>query len=49
MPWAVSPGLLAVVVCPIVYGLIGGIAAVVSAFLYNLAARMVGGVSVEIN
>jgi hypothetical protein len=49
MPWAGSLGVLAVVVCPIVYGLIGGIAAVVSALLYNLAARLVGGLSVEIN
>jgi hypothetical protein len=49
MPWGGSLGLLAVVVCPIVYGLIGGIAAVVSALIYNLAARFVGGLSVEIN
>jgi len=49
MPWAGSLGLLAVVVCPIVYGLIGGIAAVVSALIYNLAARFVGGLAVEIN
>ena len=49
MPWAGSLGLLAVVVCPIVYGLVGGIAAVVSALIYNLAARSVGGLSVEIN
>ncbi|MBZ5546366.1 MAG: hypothetical protein LAO22_00185 [Acidobacteriia bacterium] len=49
MPWVGSLGLLAVVVCPIVYGIIGGIAAVVSALLYNLAARFVGGLSVEIN
>lgn len=49
MPWAGSLGLLAVVACPIMYGLIGGIAAVVSALLYNLAARFVGGLSMEIN
>jgi hypothetical protein len=49
MPWAGSLGLLAVVVCPIMYGLIGGIAAVVSTLIYNLAARFVGGLSVEIN
>jgi hypothetical protein len=49
MPWAGSLGLLAVVVCPIAYGLIGGIVAVVSALIYNLAARFVGGLSVEIN
>ena len=48
MPWAGSLGLLAVVICPIVYGLIGGIAAIVSALIYNLAARFVGGLSVEI-
>ena len=49
MPWAGTLGLLVVIVCPIVYGLIGSIAAVVSALLYNLAARFVGGLSVEIN
>ena len=49
MPWAGSMGLLAVIVCPIIYGLIGGIAAVVTALLYNLAARFVGGLSVELN
>ena len=40
---------MAVIVCPIVYGIIGGIAAVIGALIYNLASSWVGGVEVEIN
>jgi len=49
MPFMGAIGLLAVIVCPIVYGIIGGFAAVIGAFIYNLAAGWVGGVAVEIN
>ena len=49
MPFAPAIGLFAVIVCPIVYGIIGGIAAVIGALLYNLAATWVGGVEVELN
>jgi hypothetical protein len=49
MPFAGAIGLLAVIVCPIVYGVIGGIAAVIGALIYNLASSWVGGVEVEIN
>lgn len=49
LPFARAVGLLAVLVCPIVYGIIGGIAAVIGALIYNLAAGWVGGVEVEIN
>ena len=49
LPFAGAIGLLAVIVCPIVYGIIGGIAAVIGALIYNLAAGWVGGVEVEIN
>ena len=48
MPFAPWGGLLALIVCPLLYGLIGGIAAIVSAFLYNLASGWVGGLEVEI-
>jgi hypothetical protein len=49
MPFARAVGLTAVIVCPIVYGIIGGIAAVIGALIYNLASGWVGGVEVEIN
>ena len=49
LPFARTIGLFAVIVCPIVYGLIGGIAAVIGAFIYNLASRWVGGIEVEIS
>ena len=49
MPFGSAIGLFAVILCPMVYGLLGGIAAVISAFLYNLAARWIGGLEIEIN
>ncbi len=49
MPFAPAVGLFAVILCPIVYGIIGGVAAVISALIYNLASSWVGGVEVEIN
>jgi len=42
-------GLFAVVLCPILYGIIGGIGLLISAYLYNLASRWVGGLELEIN
>ena len=50
VPW-VSPsvGLFAVVLCPIIYGIIGGIGAIISALIFNLASGWVGGLEVEIN
>jgi len=41
-------GVLAVVMCPIIYGIIGGVGAVIGALIYNLAAKWVGGLEVEI-
>jgi hypothetical protein len=49
MPFARTVGLMAVILCPVVYGIIGGIAAVIGALIYNLASGWVGGVEVEIN
>ena len=49
MPFAHAVGLIAVIVCPIVWGIVGGIAAVVSALIYNLASGWVGGIEVEIS
>jgi hypothetical protein len=48
MPFLHSVGVFAVILCPIVYGIIGGIAAVIAAAIYNLAAGWVGGVEVDI-
>ena len=49
MPFAPAFGLFAVILCPIVYGIVGGIAAVIGALIYNLASGWVGGVEVEIS
>ncbi len=45
MPFAV--GAFAIVLCPMIWGLLGGISAVLSAIIYNFAARWVGGLEVE--
>ncbi len=42
-------GIAALIVCPILYGLIGGIVAAIGAALYNLAAGWVGGLEVDIS
>jgi hypothetical protein len=49
LPFARAIGLLAVIVCPVVYGIIGGIATLIGALIYNLASGWVGGVGVEIS
>ncbi len=41
-------GLGAVIVFPIVYGLVGGVAAAIGAVIYNLVAGWVGGLEVDI-
>ena len=48
MPIVSRVGVFAVIFCPIFYGIIGGIAAVIAAGIYNLAAGWVGGVEVDI-
>jgi len=48
MPFAPAWGLFALVLCPIVYGIVGGIAALIGAFIYNVAAEWIGGVQIEI-
>ena len=42
-------GVFAVILCPIIYGIIGGIGAVIGAAIYNLAAGWVGGLEVDIS
>ncbi len=41
-------GVGAVVVMPIVYGLLGFVSALVGAALYNLVARVTGGIELEL-
>jgi hypothetical protein len=41
-------GIFAVIIFPVLYGLIGGVFAALGAAIYNLAAGWVGGLSVEI-
>jgi hypothetical protein len=49
LPFAGAVGLMAVIVCPVVYGVLGGIAAVIGALLYNFASHWVGGIEVELH
>ncbi len=41
-------GLLPLVLCSLVWGIIGGLFTVLGAFIFNLASRWVGGLQVEI-
>jgi hypothetical protein len=40
-------GYFAVIFCPIVYGLLGGVAAALGAFIYNLASGWIGGLEID--
>jgi hypothetical protein len=42
-------GALAIVIFPIFYGVFGGCVAAISAALYNVAARVIGGLEVDIS
>ena len=42
-----SISLMAIIVLPILYGLMGLVIGAISAWLYNLAAKFVGGIEVE--
>ena len=41
--------LLPIVLCPMLYGIVGGSVAVIGAFIYNLASSWVGGLEVDVN
>jgi hypothetical protein len=41
-------GMLAIVVCPIMYGVMGGIGATIAAAVYNVASGLMGGLKVEL-
>lgn len=42
-------GIGAILIFPIFYGILGGVMAAIGAFLYNLAARLIGGLEVDIS
>ena len=48
MPIASRFGIFAVILCPILYGIFGAVAAAIGSAIYNLAAGWVGGVEVDI-
>ena len=48
MPFAGRIGVFAIIICPIVYGLLGAIGAAIGALIYNLASGWVGGLEVDI-
>jgi len=48
MPFARTIGLFAVIVCPVVYGIFGGIVTVIGAVIYNIVSSWVGGIEVDL-
>ena len=48
IPFVGAVGVFAVILCPIVYGIFGGVTTVIGALIYNLAAGWIGGLKVEI-
>jgi hypothetical protein len=46
--FGVAGGVSAIPIMPIMYGLLGGIVLAISAAVYNLVARWVGGLEVDI-
>jgi hypothetical protein len=48
LPTGGAFGFLPLILCPLLYGIVGGIAMGVGALIYNLASRWVGGLEVHI-
>ena len=48
LPFGPRIGMFAVILCPIIYGIIGGLGAAIGAAIYNLASGWVGGLEVDI-
>jgi hypothetical protein len=48
MPGILGMGLGLIVIAPIMYGVMGFIAGVIGAFIYNIVAGWVGGIEVEV-
>jgi hypothetical protein len=49
MPLKGILGFLPLILCPLLYGIIGSVVTVVSALIYNLASGWVGGLEVDIH
>jgi hypothetical protein len=49
LPFMRTVGLFALVVCPLVYGIIGGVVTLVGVLIYNLVSSWVGGFEVELS
>lgn len=47
MAWISGLGALAIVVFPIMYGIVGFIGGAIQGWVYNIAAKFVGGVRIE--
>ncbi len=41
-------GVAAIVICPLIYGLVGGISAAIGSALYNVASSWLGGLKLEL-
>jgi len=47
MAWLSGLGIFAIIVLPILYGIVGFIGGAIQGFVYNIAAKFVGGISIE--
>ena len=47
-PFGILFGAMAIIALPVFYGLIGAIFSAIAALIYNLVARFVGGLAVEV-
>lgn len=47
MAWLSGMGALAIIALPIMYAIVGFIGGAIQAFIYNIAAKFVGGISLE--